>query len=155
MKRRGVISAVDTNTFTVEAYKSAGFTALATTNLTVFVDGSEFGKGTSGMQGSLSTDFSILDNKPIILKDKFEVNGSDVAQISWVQTDEGGYLWFLQDQIDTRRRWEDRLELALVEGQKADVGSDAEANGTTGTVAIGYRAGQNTTTGDYSVNVGS
>lgn len=133
VKRRGVISSVDANTFTVEAYKSAGFAALATTNVVAFVDGSEFKKGTTGMQGSLSTDFTILDNKPIILKDKFEVNGSDVAQISWVQTDEGGYLWFLQDQIDTRRRWEDRLELALVNGERADVGSAAEANGTTGT----------------------
>lgn len=136
VKRRGVISAADQNTFTVEAYKNAGFTALATTNVTAFVDGSEFKKGTSGMQGSLSTDFTILDNKPIILKDKFEVNGSDVAQISWVQTDEGGYLWFLQDQMDTRRRWEDRLELALVNGEKADVGSDAESNGTTGTEGL-------------------
>ena len=136
VKRRGVISAVDTNTFTVEAYKSAGFAALATTNVVAFVDGSEFKKGTTGMSGSLSTDFTILDNKPIILKDKFEVNGSDTAQISWVQTDEGGYLWFLQDQIDTRRRWEDRLELALVNGEKADVGSDAEANGTTGTEGL-------------------
>lgn len=136
VKRRGVISAVDTNTFTVEAYKSAGLGALATTNVVAFVDGSEFVKGSSGMVGSLSTDFTILDNKPIILKDKFEVNGSDVAQISWVQTDEGGYLWFLQDQIDTRRRWEDRLELALVNGEKADIGSDAEANGTTGTEGL-------------------
>jgi len=136
VKRRGVISAADTNTFTVEAYKSAGFTALATTNVVAFVDGSEFKKGTSGMEGSLSTDFTILDNKPIILKDKFEVNGSDVAQISWVQTDEGGYLWFLQDQIDTRRRWEDRLELALVNGEKAETGSDAETNGTTGTEGL-------------------
>lgn len=136
VKRRGVISAADTNTFTVEAYKSAGFTALATTNVVAFVDGSEFKKGTSGMQGSLTSDFTILDNKPIILKDKFEVNGSDVAQISWVQTDEGGYLWFLQDQIDTRRRWEDRLELALVNGEKADVGADAETNGTSGTEGL-------------------
>jgi hypothetical protein len=136
VKRRGVISAVDANTFTVEAYKSAGFAALAATDVVAFVDGSEFVKGSTGMNGSLSTDFSILDNKPIILKDKFEVNGSDVAQISWVQTDEGGYLWFLQDQMDTRRRWEDRLELALVNGEKADVGSDAEANGTTGTEGL-------------------
>ena len=136
VKRRGVISAVDANTFTVEAYKSAGFTALAATDVVAFVDGSEFVKGSTGMNGSLSTDFSILDNKPIILKDKFEVNGSDVAQISWVQTDEGGYLWFLQDQMDTRRRWEDRLELALVNGEKADVGSAAEANGTTGTEGL-------------------
>lgn len=136
VKRRGVISAVDANTFTVEAYKSAGLTALGTTGVVAFVDGSEFVKGSDGMSGSLSTDFTILDNKPIILKDKFEVNGSDVAQISWVQTDEGGYLWFLQDQMDTRRRWEDRLELALVNGERAEVGSAAEANGTTGTEGL-------------------
>ena len=135
-KRRGVISAVDTNTFTVEAYKNSGFTALGTTDIIAFVDGSEFVKGSDGMKGSLSTDFTILDNKPIILKDKFEVNGSDVAQISWVQTDEGGYLWFLQDQIDTRRRWEDRLELALINGEAAEAGSAAEANGTTGTEGL-------------------
>jgi len=136
VKRRGIITAVDTDTFTVAAYKSAGFTAMDTTAIVAFVDGSEFRKGTTGMSGSLSTDFTILDNKPIILKDKFEVNGSDVAQISWVQTDEGGYLWFLQDQLDTRRRWEDRLELALVQGEKAEAGSAAEANGTTGTEGL-------------------
>lgn len=136
VKRRGVISAADTNTFTVEAYKAAGFAALGTTALVAFVDGSEFKKGTNGMQGSLSTDFTILDNKPIIEKDKFEVNGSDVAQISWVQTDQGQYLWFLQDQIDTRRRWEDRMELSMINGEKADLGSDAEANGTTGTEGL-------------------
>jgi hypothetical protein len=136
VKRRGVITAVDATTFTAVAYKSAGFSALASTNVVAFIDGSEFEKGTDGMVGSLSTDFTVLDNKPIILKDKFEVNGSDVAQITWVQTDEGGYLWFLQDQIDTRRRWEDRLELALINGEKADVGSAAEGNGTTGTEGL-------------------
>jgi hypothetical protein len=136
VKRRGVITAVDANTFTVAAYKNAGFAALGTTDIVAFIDGSEFAKGTKGMKGSLSTDFTILDNKPIIEKDNFEVNGSDTAQISWVQTDEGGYLWFLQDQIDTRRRWEDRMELSLVNGETADAGSDAEANGTTGTEGL-------------------
>ena len=136
VKRRGVISAVDANTFTVEAYKSAGFGALGTTNIKAFVDGSEFGKGTDGMKGSLSQDFTILENKPIILKDHFAVNGSDMAQISWVQTDDGKYLWFLQDQLVTRRKWEDRLELAMINGEKADIGSDAEANGTTGTEGL-------------------
>ena len=136
VKRRGRITAVDANTFTVSAYKSAGFTALGTTGVVAFIDGSEFRKGTDTMTGSLSTDFTILDNKPIILKDKFEVNGSDVAQISWVQTDVGTYLWFMQDQIDTRRRWEDRLELALVNGEVAEAGSAAEADGTTGTEGL-------------------
>lgn len=136
VKRRGRITAVTTNTFTVSAYKSAGLGALGTSGLTVFVDGSEFPKGTNGMQGTLATDFTILDNKPIILKDNFEVNGSDVAQISWIKTDNGGYLWFMQDQLDTRRRWEDRLELALMNAEKAEPGSDAALDGTTGTEGL-------------------
>ena len=51
-KRQGVVTAVDADTFTVAAYKNTSFTALATTGLTVFVYGSEFRKGTKGMQGS-------------------------------------------------------------------------------------------------------
>ena len=136
VKRRGIITAIDENTFTVAAYKNAGFSALATTNVIAFVDGSEFRKGTKGMKGVLSTDFTILDNKPIILKDNFEVNGSDVAQICWVKHPKGGYLWYLEDQENTRQRWEDRMELALLQGEKADVGSAAEANGTTGTEGL-------------------
>ena len=136
VKRRGIITAVDANTFTVDAYKAAGFAALAASGVVAFIDGSEFKKGTSGMEGSLSTDVTILDNKPIILKDKFEVNGSDVAQITWVQTDQGGYLWFLQDQIDTRRRWEDRLELSMINSEKAEVGSDAANSNTFGTEGL-------------------
>lgn len=136
VKRRGRISAVTTNTFTVRSYRAAGLTALATSDIVAFIDGSEFGKGTTGMQGSKSTDFTILDNKPVILKDKFEVNGSDVAQITWVQTDGGKYLWFLQDQIDTRRRWEDLLELSMLNAEKAEAGSDAEADGTFGTEGL-------------------
>ncbi len=136
VKRRGVISAITADTFTLEAYKGAGFAALATTDITTFVDGSEFPKGTRGMQGTLSNDFSVLDNKPIILKDNFEVNGSDATQISWVTTPDNKYLWYLNDQIKTRKRWEDRLELALLNGEKAEVGSGAEANGTTGTEGL-------------------
>jgi hypothetical protein len=136
VKRRGIITAKDANTFTVAAYKNAGFSALATSAITAFVDGSEFRKGTKGMQGILSTDFTILENKPIILKDNFEVNGSDVAQISWVKHPTGGYLWYLKDQEDTRQRWEDRMETALLHGEKADIGSAAEANGTTGTEGL-------------------
>ena len=136
VKRRGVITAVDANTFTVASYKNAGVTDLPTTGIIAFVDGSEFGKGTKGMKGTLSTDFTILENKPIIQKDNFEVNGSDMAQISWVKTDEGRYLWFMKDQMNTRRRFEDRTELSLINGQKAETGTAAEANGTTGTEGL-------------------
>lgn len=136
VKRRGVIIAVDNDTFEVAPYKNAGFTALATTGITVFVDGSEHRKGTAGVQGSLKTDVTILDNKPIILKDKYEVTGSDATQISWIETDEGGFLWYLQSERDTRRRWEDRLELAMILGERAEAGSAAEQAGLGGTEGL-------------------
>ena len=135
VKRRGIIIAIDdaAGTFEVAPYKSAGFAALGTTAITVFVDGSEYHKGTSGAQGSLETDFTILDNKPIILKDKYEVNGSDATQIGWVKTSSGGYLWYLESEKDTRRRWEDRLETSLILGERAELGSGAAAAGYEGT----------------------
>ena len=135
-KRQGVVTAVDADTFTVAAYKNTSFTALATTGLTVFVYGSEFRKGTKGMQGSLETNFTILDNKPIILKDKYEVSGSEATQIGWVKTENGGYLWYLQSERDTRRRWEDRMELAMLLGEKAETGSAAEQAGYGGTEGL-------------------
>lgn len=135
-KGRAIITAADANTFTASPYKAAGWTGFATTGLTVFVDGSEFKKGTAGMAGSLEKDLTILSNKPIILKDFYEVSGSDATQISWVQTANGGYLWYLASEYDVRRRWEDRLELALLNGQKAEAGSDAETAGALGTEGL-------------------
>src|SRR5690606_21220100 len=94
-KLRAIITAVDADTFTVAPYKAAGFGTMATTGLTVFVDGSEHKKGTGGVQGSLTTDFTVLQNSPIILKDAFAVNGSDATNIGWIKTKQG-YYWFLK-----------------------------------------------------------
>lgn len=133
LKVRGVITAVTTNTFTVSAYKSAGFTGFATSGIVAFVDGSEFRKGTSGQTQSLETDYTVLRNKGIIEKDFYEVSGSEAASIGWIKTQEGGYLWYMQSEADTRRRWEDRCELSMINGERAEAGSDAQAAGYEGT----------------------
>lgn len=135
LRRQGIITEVTKDTFTVAPYKSAGFTGFGTSAITAFVYGSEFRKGTSGMKGSLESDLTILENKPIILKDRYEVSGSDATQISWVKAD-GGWLWYLKSEKDTRRRWEDRMELAMLLGEKAESGADAEAAGFGGTEGL-------------------
>lgn len=98
---------------------------------TVFVYGSEFKKGTAGMQGSLEAEDEIFSNKPIIIKDKYEVNGSDMAQIGWVEvtTENGatGYLWYLKSEHETRLRFEDYLETAMIEAVPAQTASGAAA----------------------------
>ncbi len=102
-----------------------------------FVYGSEFKKGDSGMSNAVTPQHKTFVNKPIIIKDKFEVSGSDTAAIGWVEIsgEEGqnGYLWYLKAEGDTKARFTDYLEMACVEGElaKATGGVDTQL-GTAG-----------------------
>jgi len=100
---------------------AAGLTA--TMDVNMFVYGSEFLKGTNGMEGSVEPLFTQFANRPIIIKDKYQINGSDTAQIGWVEvaTEDGtsGYLWYLKAESETRLRFEDYLEMSMVEGENA------------------------------------
>jgi hypothetical protein len=113
------IPAGQSNKFTVAYYEAAGQAFAAAEVLSVFIYGSEFKKGTNGMQGSLEADSSIFENSPIILKDKYAVSGSDMAQIGWVEvtTENGanGYLWYLKSEHETRLRFDDYLETSMIE----------------------------------------
>jgi hypothetical protein len=97
--------------------------AVAGAPLSVFVYGSEYGKGSSLAGNSVDASFTQFSNKPIILRDKYAVNGSDVAQIGWVEvTTEigtGGYLWYLKSEHESRIRFEDYLEMSMVEATDA------------------------------------
>ena len=79
------------------------------------------------MIGSLEAQDEIFDNSPIIIKDKYAVSGSDMAQIGWVEitTENGatGYLWYLKSEHETRLRFEDYLETAMIEAVPAESGS--------------------------------
>ena len=111
------------------------------TACTIFIYGSEFQKGTDGMEGSLESDDYIFENKPIILKDKYAVSGSDMAQIGWVEvTSENGasgYLWYLKSEHDTRLRFDDYLETAMIEAVPAVATSGAAVHLAGGTGAAG------------------
>jgi hypothetical protein len=130
---KGIITAVTSNTFAVayydSAYNSTSPFSGATTGVTAFVYGSEFAKGTNGMQGSLEAQDSFFEVKPVIIKDNYTVSGSDMAQIGWVEvtTENGatGYLWYMKSEHETRLRFEDYLEMTMVEGVPADSGSGA------------------------------
>ena len=145
---KAIVVAVDeaNNQFTCAFYEAGGFAGisgggLANTNFTVFIYGSEFKKGEAGMQGSLEADDTILSNNPIILKDTYSVNGSDMAQIGWVEvtTENGasGYLWYLKSEHETRLRFDDYLETAMVEAVPA-VAPTAAVGGQTNAQERGF-----------------
>jgi hypothetical protein len=131
LSNKGIVTAVSTSagTFDVAYYEAGGQTYSGTAVLSVWVYGSEFRKGTVGMIGSLEAEDEFFSNSPIIIKDKYAVSGSDMAQIGWVEitTENGatGYLWYLKSEHETRLRFEDYLETAMIEAVPAESGSGA------------------------------
>ncbi len=101
---------------------AAGSTA---DSLTILVYGSEFKKGDTydgaDSRGANQPQFKSFSNKPIIMKDYYEVSGSDASRIGWVEiaAEEGqsGYLWYLKAEADTRARFTDYLEMAMLEAK--------------------------------------
>tara|TARA_R110002126_G_scaffold46951_2_gene131717 strand:- start:336 stop:1724 length:1389 start_codon:yes stop_codon:yes gene_type:complete len=132
LTNKAIVTAVSGLDVTVAFYEAAGQAAYAGT-VTVFIYGSEFKKGTVGMTGSLEAQDEIFENSPIIIKDKYTVAGSDMAQIGWVEvtTENGanGYLWYLKSEHETRLRFEDYLETAMIEAVPAETNSGAIAVG--------------------------
>ena len=121
----------ETTNTTVKAYPFGSATwpaaLVSAANLKVFVFGSEFSKGTGGQADTIDPQFTQFSNSPIIIKDKYGVNGSDTAQIGWVEiaTEAGdsGFLWYLKAEGETRLRFNDYLEMTLVEAEKAVAGT--------------------------------
>ena len=115
-----------TNGYTIDAVLYETTSAALPAGITggacsLFVYGSEFPKGSNGMAGAIEPGFTRFFNSPIILKDNYELSGSDTAQIGWIEvaTEDGtsGYLWYLKSESETRLRFEDYLEMAMVEGE--------------------------------------
>ena len=122
----------------------AGVTASSSQTIKLFVYGSEFKKGTPAMTGAIEPNFLSLTNKPMIIKDHFEIAGSDAAQIGWVEVSgengQSGYLWYLKSQGDTTKRFEDYLEMAVIESEKKNGGHADIPEGSEGLLsAIGNR----------------
>ena len=146
---KAIVTASDvaTGALTVAPYTAATLAAAGFTDgmddLKIFVYGSEYKKGstlTGDNYTSIEPSFTQFSNSPIIIRNKYVVNGSDTAQIGWVEiaTEDGagGFMWYLKAESETRLRFEDYLEMAVVEGELAATGSAALAAGKKGTQGL-------------------
>jgi len=172
-----IVTGVATDDITLATYDGSTLSVVGAANqdTTILVYGSEYGKGQSyrsapGTAADTRTSnepvFKSFHNKPIILKDYYDVSGSDASRIGWVEvsseTGASGYLWYLKAESDTRARFTDYLEMAMLESIKGDdsvaandvdamVSSNAAVVGTQGLFdAIEDRG--NITTGVTGVN---
>jgi len=152
-----MVTAIGNNdSLTLSTYDGSTIATLNTNKTTtILVYGSEYVKGVgynqklgthSDIRGANEPDFKTFSNKPIILKDYYEVSGSDTARIGWVEVTgemgQSGYLWYLKAEADTRARFTDYLEMAMLEGEKGldattATGVDNFIYGTSGGEAVG------------------
>ena len=158
-----LVTKVSASTVEVLPY-DAGAANLSTTSSEgsrLLVFGSEYGKGMSYTTGAggTATDqrganeprFTSFKNKPIIMKDYYEVSGSDASRVGWVEVaaEDGtsGYLWYVKAEADTRARFNDYVEMAMLESELNDGSSlidgatdvlkgSASGDGTVGTEGL-------------------
>ena len=138
------VSAVDANgvQITVQPYTKAQLNTDGEfangDDIKIFVYGNEYPKGSSGIVGSIDAGFTQFSNRPIILRDRYQVNGSDTAQIGWVEvtTENGasGYLWYMKSEHEARLRFEDYLEMSMLEAEQ--VAATSNISGVQGTEGL-------------------
>ena len=123
---KGVITATNATTFSVAWYEPSKVAtgSAGTGTYTALVYGSEFAKGTGNFTEKVDSEYTTYQNSPIIMKDHYAINGSDLSQVGWIDTGEG-YLWYHKSKSDNMKRWNDYMEMSLVEGVSAETGTNA------------------------------
>ena len=97
--------------------------AAATANSTdrdFVVLGNLYGQGTEQPAFFTEPDAKKRSNPFMIVKDRFQVNGSQATNIGWVNVGGGEYRWFMYGEQEARKRFEDRREMMLLFGEQGN-----------------------------------
>jgi hypothetical protein len=122
---RAIVSAISTGELTTAATASATLRTLATGGLTASVAtagvqlpivGNMFAQGTGQNVGYLESDVVKRTNPYMILKEKYEVTGSQATNVGWIDVGGGDYRWYVKSEMDTRQRFLDKREMMMILG---------------------------------------
>ena len=89
------------------------------------VIGNIYAQGTNQPTGFTDPGIVRYTNPYMIVKDRYEVNGSQATNIGYVNLGGGDFRWFMYGEKEARARFEDKRELMMLFGEKR--------NNTTGT----------------------
>jgi len=115
----------------VENYVNTALSDATVATKKFAIIGTEYAEG-SGQPLTLSPKVTQYTNTTMIIKESFQVSGSEASNVSYVKVD-GGYLWYLKGEADTYKRFLDYAEMQLVLGKKyVSTGSSQSLTGTEG-----------------------
>ena len=91
--------------------------------------GNIYAQGTDQPSRFTDSDIVKYSNPFMIVKDRYQVAGSQATNVGWVNLGGGEYRWFMYGEQEARKRFEDRREMMMLFGEKnVATGSDDTEN---------------------------
>ena len=112
-----------THVFEVFPVTSSGWVTAhsASTDYTAAIVGNAFPEGSAQPEG-LTPRIHEYSNKVMIMKETFEVTGSEATNVVYVKVNSpefgSGYLWYLKGEADTHARFMDYSEIMMIIGEQ-------------------------------------
>ena len=121
--KKYIVSATSADPDTVTGGTVSIAELAASTNQSIGDDDQFVYLGNMYPQGANQPDF-FMETEPerrrnpyMIVKDRYEVNGSQATNVGWVNTGNGDYRWFMHGEQEARKRFMDRREMMLLFGE--------------------------------------
>ena len=123
----------DGDGITVARLDGAAFTVADPTggDVDFIVLGNMYAQGTDQPDRFTDVEPVRYRNPFMIVKDRYQVNGSQATNVGWVDMGNGDYRWFMYGEQEARKRFEDRREMMMLFGEQHD-GAAAQVSGLAG-----------------------
>tara|TARA_R100001163_G_scaffold65767_1_gene64643 strand:+ start:658 stop:2061 length:1404 start_codon:yes stop_codon:yes gene_type:complete len=119
--QRFVVISADGTNLTADDYVLMTLDGAAASNNSTsrsfIVLGNMYGQGTEQPTHFTDADVVKRENPFMIVKDRYQVNGSQATNIGWVNMGNGDYRWFMYGEQEARKRFEDRREMMMLFAQ--------------------------------------
>jgi len=89
--------------------------------------GNLYGQGTDQPEHFMQPDVIRQKNPFMIIKDRYQVNGSQATNVGYINIGNGDYRWFMYGEQEARKRFEDRREMMMLYSEKHDGGASTGA----------------------------
>ena len=134
--RRYVVISADGTPGTADDYvlmtlDGADADANNSTSRAFIVLGNLYGQGTEQPAHFTDADIVKRENPFMIVKDRFQVNGSQATNIGWVNIGNGEFRWFMYGEQEARKRFEDRREMMMLFAETGNENDNTDATTAT------------------------
>jgi hypothetical protein len=107
-------------TATLTAIGDAAYTTDPAANSEFAILGNMYPQGSNQPTYYVEPGYTRRKNPFMIVKEKYEVTGSQATNIGYVNTGNGDYRWFMYGESEARARFMDKRELMLLFAKQAD-----------------------------------